>query len=391
MSGALGIDGHGIEHRVCHLAGQEPAPDQLIQPVLVRGQAALYPFGVQLRMGGTDGLVGILGPGLGLIDMVLSIVIALTVALTDQGGGGIHGLIAEAQGVGTHIGNETQGAFALHVHALIKLLGNHHGALGGHIQLSGGLLLQGRGGEGRRCGALFLRLLHIGDGEFLPGDVIDDGLGLLFIFQLPPLLLAVVVGDKAAGLAPAVQGHIQRPVLLGLEGADLIFPVHHHSGGDGLDASGGQTPAHLLPQQRGQLIAHDPVQNPSGLLGIHQVIVDVPGMLDGFSHHPLGDLIEGYPVRLFVGQPQQFLQMPGDGFSLPVRVGCEVDGLCLVGCRPQLPDQLFLAPDGDIFRRKIMLQIHAHFALGQVTKMAHAGLDNVVRAKIFANGLRLGG
>ena len=141
MTGTCGIDGHGVIHRVGHLACQEPAPDQLIQPVLIPGQAGAHPLGIQLHMGRTDGLVGILCPCLGFIDMERAIIILLAVAAADEAGGGGHRLVGKAQGVGTHIGNQAQGTLALHIHAFIQLLGDHHGTLGGHVQLAGSLLL----------------------------------------------------------------------------------------------------------------------------------------------------------------------------------------------------------------------------------------------------------
>ena len=59
--------------------------------------------------------------------------------------------------VGTHIGNQTDGALA-HVYAFVQLLGSAHGAVGGHAQFAHGLLLQGRGGKrrGRVAAAFFL-------------------------------------------------------------------------------------------------------------------------------------------------------------------------------------------------------------------------------------------
>ena len=105
MSGTPGVDGYRIIQGICHLGGQEPAPDQLIQPVLVLGEAPLNPFRVQLHMGGTDGLVGILGTGLGLEGMEAPIVVGSTVPALDETLRRSHGLIAEPQGVGTHIGD----------------------------------------------------------------------------------------------------------------------------------------------------------------------------------------------------------------------------------------------------------------------------------------------
>ena len=104
-----------------------------------------------------------------------------------------------------------------------------------------------------------------------------------------------------------VQRHIKAPVFLWLEGPDLLLPVHHHPGGNALDTPGGKPSANLFPQQGRELIAHDPVQNPAGLLGIHQVIVDIPGMLDGVLDHLLGDLVEGDPVGLLLRELQELL------------------------------------------------------------------------------------
>ncbi len=83
MTGALGVNGHRIKQGVCHLACQEPAPDQLIELKLVCRQAAADGLRIQLHMGGADGFVGILGPGFCLIDMELSIVIVFAVAAAD--------------------------------------------------------------------------------------------------------------------------------------------------------------------------------------------------------------------------------------------------------------------------------------------------------------------
>jgi hypothetical protein len=73
---------------------------------------------------------------------------------------------------------------------------------------------------------------------------------------------------------------VQRPVLLGPEGLDLPVPVVHHAGGHRLDAARREAPADFLPQQGRELVAHDAVQDAAGLLGVHQVLVDVPGLAD---------------------------------------------------------------------------------------------------------------
>ena len=391
MTGALGINGNGIVNGVCHLGCQETAPDQLVQPVLILVQAALNPLGIQFHMGGTDGFVGILGTGLGLEYMELTIIIVFTVAVTDEVGSCCHSLIGKTQRVGTHIGDQTQSALACHIHAFIKLLGNGHGTLGGEAQLPGCLLLEGGSGERRRGRTLLLCLLHIGDGKFLTGNVIHDRLGFCFVIQFPLLILAPVTGQEGTGLTDAVQLYIQRPVFLRLEGADLVFTIHDQTGGHGLDAAGRKASSDLLPQQRRQLVTDDAVQNTSCLLGIYQIVVNISGVCNGFPNHLLGNLVEGDTVCFGVREIQEFLQMPGNSFSLPVRVSCQVDRVYLFGGGLQFFDQIFLALDRDILGGEITLQVHAHGGFGKIPQMAHTCLDGIVRAQIFTNGFRLGG
>ncbi|MPN17862.1 hypothetical protein SDC9_165217 [bioreactor metagenome] len=103
------------------------------------------------------------------------------------------------------------------------------------------------------------------------------------------------------------QKRVQRPVFLGLKGLDLPLPVVHHPGCHGLDPPCGKAPADFLPQKRAELIAHDTVQNAPGLLGIHQILVDVPGLANRLLHHLFGNLVKGHPAGLFIRQIQKLL------------------------------------------------------------------------------------
>ena len=190
--------------------------------------------------------------------------------------------------------------------------------------------------------------------------------------------------------SPVFQHCVQRPVLLRLEVGDLLIPVKHHAGSHALHPSGGQAPADLLPHHRGDLIAHHAIQHTAGLLGVHQILIDGAGMGDALAHHLAGDLVEGDTSGLIVRQVQQMLQMPGNGLSLAVRVGGEVDGIAGGGVLFQLADQLLLAANGLIFRFKIVFNVHAKGTLGQVAQVAHAGRYLIVRPQILADGLGLG-
>ena len=200
------------------------------------------------------------------------------------------------------------------------------------------------------------------------------------------IALAEEAGVEAGGVFPAIEAGIQQPILLAVEVPDLLLPIHHHAGGHGLNPAGGQAGLDLAPEEGGQLIAHDPVQNAAGLLGIDQILVNAAGVLDALGDHLFGDLIEGDPLGLLIIQLQQLLQMPGDGFALPVRVRCQVDGLGGLGFLLQFADQFLFITDGDILGLKAMLNIHAHFALGQVPQVAHGGGHLIVAAQVFLDG-----
>ena len=204
--------------------------------------------------------MGVLGPGLGLILAEGAGPVGGAVAAVDERTGGHLGLMGDAQRIGTHIGNKTHGALAAELHALIQLLGDGHGAAGGHIQFAGGLLLEGGGGEGRGRRALLIRPLHALDGEGPGHNILTDGLGLRLGGGLVLFAVFPVVMGLEKGLIPLLmeQG-IQGPILLGHEGLDFLLPLGHQTHGHGLDPAGRQTPADLLPQQRGQAVAHDTV------------------------------------------------------------------------------------------------------------------------------------
>ena len=135
------LHGDAVVDGVGHLAGQKAAPDQAVEPVLLLRQVGLHPLRRQGRVGGADGFVGVLRAGLGLVDTGRGGVIGRAVAGVDQLLGLRLRLVGDAQGVGTHVGDQTHGALAGDVHALIELLGDGHGAAGRHVQLAGCLLL----------------------------------------------------------------------------------------------------------------------------------------------------------------------------------------------------------------------------------------------------------
>ena len=86
-------------------------------------------------------------------------------ALGDISAHRVQRFLGNTHAVGTDVGDDTLGAFALQIHAFIKLLHHLHSFLGGKVQLAARFLLQRRSGKGRR-GSLFLfPVLDAVDGE----------------------------------------------------------------------------------------------------------------------------------------------------------------------------------------------------------------------------------
>ncbi len=381
------INGHGAVYRIGHLAGQEAAPDELIELVLLRGQAFANLLGNQVHIGGADGLVGILGIALAFEAAGLRRIIRLPVSGQNQVLCRRQRLLRKAQRVRTHIGNQTHSALAGDVDALIQLLRHGHGAPGCHIQLAGGLLLQGGGDKGRGGLTLLLALLHglhhKGAGGRFPHHLLYLLTGVELRLFVPP----VVVGQEAALIGvQALKSDLQGPVFLGLEGTDFLLPLHHQAGRHRLDPSGRQTPAQLPPQQGRELIAHNPVQQPPCLLGIHQILVDGPGGGDGGLDHLFGDLVEGDTIGLVVRDVQKLLQMPGDGLALPVRVRGQIDPAAFFGGLFQVVNHVLFVLNGLIDGLQVVVEINADFAFGQIPDMTEGGLHLIVRPQVFAYG-----
>ena len=66
MARAARVDLHGVIACIGHLAGDEAAPDQLVQPILLARQVCLNALGVEPDIAGANGLMRVLRAGLGL-------------------------------------------------------------------------------------------------------------------------------------------------------------------------------------------------------------------------------------------------------------------------------------------------------------------------------------
>ena len=95
---AIGLDvhSHAVIHGVGHLAGHKAAPHQAVEPVLFAGQVLFQHFRRPVDVAGADGLMGVLGVGLGLVAVGLGGIVLLAVTAQDKLLGGGQGLLGDA-------------------------------------------------------------------------------------------------------------------------------------------------------------------------------------------------------------------------------------------------------------------------------------------------------
>ena len=198
-------------------------------------------------------------------------------------------------------------------------------------------------------------------------------------------------GGEGTAVRLVGQQGVEAPIFLADEGPDLLLTVDDDPHRGGLDPSSGQALTDLLPQEGAELVAHNPVQDPPGLLRVDQVHIQLPGLGHPLGHSGFGDFIEGHPVVLVSIGPEKTGEMPGDGLSFPVGVGGEDDAVAL-GCHGlQLTDQGGFSRDIHVTRLEPVFDIHPEQSFGQIPDMAHRRDDFIAGAEVFLNGFRLGG
>ena len=79
---------------------------------------------------------------------------------------------------------------------------------------------------------------------------------------------------------------------IGLERLDLALALADDAHRDRLHAAGRQPAAHLLPEQRADLVADQAVEDAARLLRLEQVLVELLRVLERLLDRALGDLVE---------------------------------------------------------------------------------------------------
>ena len=362
-----------VELGADHLRGDRALPNQVVEPLL--GRRALNRLAVDVRR--TDGLVGLLGPlGLGLV--VIPARVLLTVELDDLLLALGQRLLREVDRVGTHVGDET---------LLVEVLRHGHRLRDAHAQLAARLLLERRGGERRRREALCGLLLGAGHREGGVDAAAQERLGLLARLEARREL---GLEERLVGVVGGVE--LRHDAVVGgrMEGDDFTLALHEQPYGNALHAARRERRPHLLPQHGRELEAHQTVQNAARLLGVDQIHVDRARVLDGVENRPLGDFVEYDALGLVHGETQHFGQVPCDGLSFAVFIGCEPDGLGLLRELPQLVDHLLLVARYFVDGLEPLRDVDAEVLLGQVADVSETRFDDVVLAEELLDGFGLG-
>ena len=144
-----------------------------------------------------------------------------------------------------------------------------------------------------------------------------------------------------------------------------------------------------FPQQGTDLVPHETIQNPAGLLSIHLLQIDPGGVGYRLPDRPLRNLVEHDPLG--IADPLECLgHVPGNGFPLAVGVCRQNQPPCRTGGRTKLPDEFVPIANGPVYGLESVRHIDAEFLLRQVTDVSHAGHDLEVFTEYLVDRPRLG-
>ena len=161
------------------------------------------------------------------------------------------------------------------------------------------------------------------------------------------------------------------------------------SRGDALHAARRQRRPHLLPQHGRQLETDQTIQHAARLLGVDQIHVDRPRVLDSLQNGPLRNFVEDDPLRPLDRETQHFGQVPCDGLSFAVFIGGEPHGPVLRGAREFVHDLAFILRDL-VDRREPVGEIDSQILFREVANMAEARLDHEILTQELLDRLGLG-
>ena len=303
----------------------------------------------------------------------------------------------EIDAVGAHIGDEAGRAVA-DVDAFIEALGDLHGARRREAELARRLLLQGRGGERRIRVALDRLRFDRGDREV---RLLQRGLecfGLRARADVEPVDLLAVGADQTGG-----EGRVRlrsqmgddRPIFARNEPFDLELAVADDAQGDRLHPPRRARARQLAPQDRRQGEADQIVERAARPVGVDQGLVDLARMAHRLLDRVLGHRVEHHPIDALVLEQllalEDFMDVPGDRLALAVRVGRQDHPVGVLDRAADVAEPLGGLGVDLPAHGEIVVRVDRTVLGRQIPHMAERGVDAVVLAQIFVDGLGLRG
>src|SRR5213592_2943478 len=391
----LDVHRGGVVDRRLHLARHEAVPDERVERELVLVQVGGDALGLVVHRGGPDRLVRVLRVLLRAVHLRRLGQVGRPVAALDVVARGGERLARDARRIGAHVGDEADRTLRAELDALVEALRDPHGARGLEAELARGLLLEARGDEGRRRVAAALLPLDLGD---RPGRTVETAQRLLHprpVLEAEALVVELL--DRHLG-QPRREGwrlgrlepRLDSPVLLGREGADLALPLADDADRDRLHAPRREPAAHLVPEEGRELVADQAVEDAARLLRVEAVLVELAGVPERLEDRLLRDLVEEHAVDVPPAPAELLHDVPGDGLTLAVGVGGEVDVLLVLGGLLDLLEHLRLALDDVVLGREVALDVVPELRLGQVHHVADGRLHLVVAPEVLAERPGLG-
>ncbi len=380
----INVHGRLVEDRRVHLRGHKALPDELVNLIFVFLQILPDRVRMTKRRTGPNGLVRVLRVLLRLVRVRRLGQELRAVSARDQFAYFGQRFIRDTGRIRTHVGDESDRALVAEIDAFVEALRDDHGALYAEAQLARRVLLKLAGSERRGRAAPSLALVNRADA---PVGELQRGLQLAGFLAIRDCRLLVADTDKPrrkCGRLGSLQVRVDGPIFLLNERLDVALTLDDEPQRNRLHAACGEPAADFVPQQRRNLIANQAVEHAAGLLRVHQVAVDIAGMLEGILHSALGDLVKGdpadvhrpfFPLLAIHRLAAEFLgQVSGNGFAFAVRVRGKIDGVRRLRQLLQLGDDLLLARDDHVLGGEIVVEIDPERLLGQVFDMAEARL-----------------
>ena len=302
----------------------------------------------------------------------------------------------EIDAVGAHISDEAGRALA-DIDAFVEALRNLHGARRRKTELARRLLLQGRSGE-RRIGVALDRLRF--DRRDREERLLERGLegfGLRARADVEPVDLLAVGADQPGGegrLRFRAQMGDDRPIFARNELFDLELAVADNPQGDRLHPARRARARQLAPQDRRQVEADQIVERAARPVGVDEGVVDLARIAHRLLDGVLGHRVEHHAIDALVLEQllalQNFMDVPGDRLAFPVRVGRQDHAVGVLDRAADVAHPLGGLRVDFPAHREIVVRVDRAVLRRQIPHMAERGVDLVVLAQIFVDGLRLG-